>query len=55
MWFLAQLKATFGARPSDAELIELKKTLGLNAASIQEREDIMNNNIRMLEDKIKKG
>ena len=51
---LAQLKATFGARPSDAELIELKKTLGLNAASIQEREDIMNNNIRMLEDKIKK-
>ena len=49
---LAQLKATFGARPSDAELAELKKTLGLEASSANVRKSIFDSNIAQVNRKI---
>ncbi len=49
---LAQLKATFGARPSDAELRELQKTLGLEASSAEVRKSIFDSNIAQVNRKI---
>jgi len=51
---LSQLKSTFGARPSDAELRELQKTVGLESSTIQAREAIFKANIRQAEIRIKK-
>ena len=49
---LSNLKATFGARPSDAELRELKKTLGLEAATTEARAQIFRDNIGMIQTQI---
>jgi hypothetical protein len=49
---LSNLKATFGARPSDAELRELKKTLGLEAATTEARAKIFRDNIGIIQTQI---